>query len=342
MMSAKAGFLSTWLVVASSLGLALASLHWKRRARQDGDDDKYYLQRAHRLRLVLSKPVQSRFRVIAILVLENGQLIYGANDEAPPTISGSICAERGALLQYRLQQTGSDPRLWPRITKIYIVTDADVPVPPGLLCREYLYGHPATNDTTPVIMQSADQTSKPWVSSLQELYPHPSLYMKLSVEEQLIRGPVLAEEQQGFIPTTTDSPFSPDDVRQVIQAAQEAAQDDHRDVVHPIRYGAAILTKNHGILHAAAQRKALEYGATQDAVAQVLSLLWNDNKRHHKDNLPTMLLAHVDHFGLVHAPFAPARSMLMEHGLGDQIYVVLSDLSVVPARVLAPYVPVWK
>lgn len=343
---------SSWLVATAAV--ALASLHYVSSYRQSDKqhDDAYYLQRAHRLRLALTKPVQSRFRVVAILVLEDGQLIYGANDEAAVSIGGSICAERGAMLQYRLLQTNSsDPSTWPKIVKVYIVTDAHIPIPPGTLCREYMLGSPATTTNTPIIMQSADTTSKPWISSLGALYPHASPYVKLTVEEQLERGPSLAKAQPS--PTVTDdTPFTTADIARVIQAAQTIAQtDDIRDHVHPIRYGVAILTSGGSsgssvIKYSAAQRKALEYGSTQDAVAQTLALLWNDkstnNEAKSNPGMFPMLLAQVDQFGVVHTPFAMARSMLVEYGYGDTMYVVLPNMTVVPCRVIAPYVPEWK
>ena len=99
---------SAWLLFGSSVALTLAAKKFrarrkKRRGGNGKDNDDHYLKRAHALRRSLTKPAQSRFRVVAILLLDNGDVICGANDEAPPTISGSICAERAALLQYRVQ-----------------------------------------------------------------------------------------------------------------------------------------------------------------------------------------------------------------------------------------------
>ena len=371
----------SWLLFASSVAFVMATDRWYRKRsllrsicnnssqKQENNNDAYYLRRAHQLRMALSKPVQSRFRVVALLLLENGQEIYGANDEASPTISGSICAERGALLQYRLQQFGSNKEynnpntaMWPKIVRIYIVTDSETPVPPGLLCREYMFGHPAiASSSTGIVMQSADTSSKPWISNLQSLYPHPSPYMKLTVEEQIEKGTAwkrsgkLWEIKEQVAKDTL--PFTAAHVQQVLRAAQQAAEDDCRDVVHPIRYGAALLLIKKDSLHnpvviQAAQRKALEYGATQDAVAQCMSLLFNsmnNSSSSIKFAADAILLAQVDQFGMIHPPFAAARSILMEHGWGDIIHVVVpsgrddtNQIDLVPASVLAPHVPVWK
>ena len=319
--------------------------------------DSFYLKRAHQLRRALTKPIQSRFRVVAVFLLDDKTLVFGANDEAPPTISGSICAERGAFLQYRLLQYEHD-RI-PQIRKIYIVTDSDIPVPPGLLCREYMYGHPAVTPTTPIIMQSADEASIPWVSNLQELYPYPSLYMKLSVEEQLSVGQAaITTSAQKLVLSTSDpsqqQAFSIEQVGKVLEEAQRATLEDNKDGVHPIRYGAAALwveTHDEICVISASQRKTLEYGATQDAVSQLLSrvLLEVKHRQQSKKKNCTLLLAQVDHFGIVHPPFAAARALLVEHGFGDVQVVVPSpqsgntgSLTIVLARHLAPFVPEWK
>ena len=285
----------SWFLFASSIALALATGHFtQRQSSNDGNEEQdhaFYLRRAHQLRRALTKPAQSRFRVVAVFVLDNGSLLYGANDEAPPTISGSICAERGAFLQYRLLQY--EQQKLPQICKIYIVTDSDTPVPPGLLCREYMYGHPAVTDTTPIIMQSADEKSAPWVSNLQELYPYPSLYMKLSVEGQLAAGQAAAVNEKDSIKLVawTDSSeqeFSTIQVHKVLAEARHATLQDSKDVVHPMRYGAAALwveNRQEVRMISASQRKVLEYGATQDAVAQLLSrVLFEENHERHSDN----------------------------------------------------------
>ena len=370
---ATANSSSSWLLFATTTSLGALTLwqHWRQRRRHSSgqdqrQDDKYYLQRAHQLRHALVKPAQSKFRVVAILLLENGQMIFGANDEAPPTISGSLCAERGAFLQYRLQQYHETASSWPMIDKIFIVTDAVLPIPPGLLCREYMYGHPAMTDTVPIVMQSADESSEPWISNLQELYPYPSLYMKLSVGQQLEKGPILAKQFR-VQEDPVDKQFTKKQIHQVTQAAMEATQFDNRDVVHPVRYGAAAMVwqkgNNDWRVVRASQRKALEYGASQDAVAQLLSLLLNRNDAKESSSTSSstsstaplsssttthpILLVQVDQFGLVHPPFAVSRSFLVEHDCGDVVHVVVPDQSnntliTVPASVLAPSAPQWK
>ena len=57
-----------------------------------------------------------------------------------------------------------------------------------------------------------------------------------------------------------------------------------------------------------------------------------------------MALAMADQHGVCHAPFAPARAYLAEHGLGH-VPVLLHDesgaLRTVPAEELLPGLPSW-
>ena len=129
---------------------------------------------AHQYRLSLpSSPTQSNFRVLALLfykethldkeeeeeddtslsasgttttsttshlppwvkqVVNNRTFIIGTNDE-PGYMGGSICAERAAMVQLRFVPSF-------QLTKLVIATDCeDVPISPGMLCREFLAGH---------------------------------------------------------------------------------------------------------------------------------------------------------------------------------------------------------
>ena len=120
---------------------------------EDTESDIEDLILAQRYRLGLEPPRQSKFRVVALVFYEETNkesggfgktahkghtarsYVVGTNDE-PCSISGSICAERAALLQLRFI-----PQLC-RITKVVIVTDAKGFISPGMLCREFLSSHP--------------------------------------------------------------------------------------------------------------------------------------------------------------------------------------------------------
>ena len=354
-------------------------------------------------------------------------VIPGANQESGSFLGGAICAERAALLQLRawdlwqtkplvtvpqtstsgsnnktaepsesLEKNGRQlPNQRPSIRRIYIVSDAVTEaLPPGLLCREYMYGHPATSPETVFVLQSSSSSTAPnhtvWKINLRDLYPFPSIYMKWTTEQQVAFGTHHIEQQQQQqqrqqqpLPNPTlwswmkeaDLLAQVDTVvsihswwfQAVLEAAHQATRYDERDDVHPIRYGAAALVvrRNHhheqqpddttptttttttGPLQivSARQLKALEYGATQDAVSQLLPQLLphpphedaeddpvvlagldhdkapnSSNPPSHEPKTtvigPPLLLVQVDQFGIPHAPFAAARSLLVEHGLG--------------------------
>ncbi|KAL3926668.1 MAG: hypothetical protein SGARI_005533 [Bacillariaceae sp.] len=125
----------------------------------DDINDKHDIYLSHEFRLALTKPVQSSFRVLALLFYEeekgdksksrlppwvkhetNGEngnkkrsYIVGTNDE-PGNALGSICAERAAMVQLRFVPSF-------KVTKLVIATDATEPIACGMLCREFLAGH---------------------------------------------------------------------------------------------------------------------------------------------------------------------------------------------------------
>ena len=404
---------------------------------KDDEEDIADLISTHRYRLSLTPPRQSSFRVVAILFYElsdddndgNDQgrnanpdrhFVVGTNDE-PCTISGSLCAERAALLQLRFV-----PNLR-RITKVVIVTDSPQPISPGMLCREFMSSHPAIDPTTlEIVLGSAVcgccglDLSGPDVgqssldgdfegqccsgsaaateharhdfrrtrTTLAELYPHPSPYVRLTAAEaeemgstyaqrlasttekdtliqQLVsRGRFAADDvvqedldrdmHGGFYRSgsaedelaPSSSQGSADEVlvcidgdmgeeeempmvrrrqrkmylpklaaaRYLLHLAQKASDRDSRTALHPLQYGAAVLFSD-GSTSVAYQKKALEYGCSLDAVNQLAQAI-EDKGREPGAPCP-VLLAQADQFGVLHAPFAPARAYLSEHGHGN-------------------------
>uniref|UniRef100_A0A7S2YQI8 Uncharacterized protein n=1 Tax=Entomoneis paludosa TaxID=265537 RepID=A0A7S2YQI8_9STRA len=206
---------------------------------------------------------------------------------------------------------------------------------------------------TVFVLQSADATSEPWHVTLAELYPHPPLYMGLPVVEQQRLGQEMQPQISSQIPllantktTTTSNTFWKD----LWEKAQQATQEDTRDDVHAIRYGAAAAlmdtTSNQVSYITASQCKALEYGATLDAVCQLVPPLVQQQQQ---QRMIILGLVQVDQYGLPHAPFAPARSLLVEHGLGDTPVLtsrrqdaMMLQLHVVTARDLAPFAPEFR
>lgn len=296
-------------------------------------DDAFYLQQAQRLRLQLDPPRQSHFRVVALLLLENGTIVAGANDEASPSIAGAICAERAALLRYR-SQLETLP-----IQAIYIVTDADRVVPPGTACREYLHGHPATGDETRIVLQSQHEHSRPWILTLPELHPYPSIYARMTVEEQVAFGSKHEELIERELEHVKIKGLFEDQVYRLLESAHQAALEDDLDVLHAVRYGAAVAVEREAKVDilTAHQIKALEYSSTLDAVCQLAS------KLERGDTVLAWVM--VDQFGIPHAPFCAARSFLTEQGYGQSLVILTTQalkVVVVEARELAPYTPIFR
>ena len=391
---------------------------------------------AHRYRLSITPPRQSSFRVVAILFYElsssdddgdgrrwrRRHSVVGTNDE-PCTISGSLCAERAALLQLRFV-----PNLV-RISRVVIVTDSSQPISPGMLCREFMSSHPAIDPATlEIVLGSAVcgrcglDLSGPDVTSnslddlegqccsvpategtrhdfrrtrttLSELYPHPSPYVRLTAKEaeevgstyaqrtslsfeedtlvqQLVsRGRFAAADvveedldrdmHGGCYQSDSAKDESPsastkgnadevfvlidadvreekemslmrrrqrklylsklDAARYLLHLAQKASQRDSRAALHPLRYGAAVLFSD-GSTSTAYQKKALEYGCSLDAVTQLAQAIEDQaivDKGGESGDPRPVLLIQTDQFGVLHAPFAPGRAYLSEHGYGD-------------------------
>jgi cytidine deaminase len=357
-----------WIALAGTAVASLCALYGleklRQRRRRRRKDDLYYLAICQKLRVALSKPRHSNFRVVAMLLLDNGDTIMGANDEGSPTISGAICAERGALMQYRVRYGGAagaeddGPTKLPRIDTVFVVSDhPTIRITPGCLCREYLYGHPAIDlDKTRVVLQCADSASAPATFRLPQLYPFASPTARLSRK----RAMETSEAYEETVRSLMSQPFSPFElppndvlpwttVQQVYHAACSAARNFvTHDHVYPIRIAAAsacisivsadakMATVEKIDIATSVQVPALEYGCTEDVVCQVL-------QRNEHDSHSIIFLVQVDQWGLPHAPFALARNALCERSMNQQqctfFVLVGMRLRIVPGTDLYPTLP---
>jgi len=131
---------------------------WKKRmmaVHPKSHDDLLDVLLAHKYRLSLKVPPnQSFFRVVCVVFFSrriNGNLreerfhVVGTNDE-PSAISGSICAERAALMQIRFIPDIET------VTKLVIVTDEVDAISPGLLCREFMASHGKIPWDVPIVL----------------------------------------------------------------------------------------------------------------------------------------------------------------------------------------------
>lgn len=292
----------------------------------DEQEDLQDIALAHRYRLSLTTlPTQSSFRVVAIIFYQGSsvapmtnlpcpiadnrhdtrQYVVGTNDEPGGFIGGSLCAERAALVQLRFL-----PHV--QVSKIVIVTDHEMmPISPGMLCREFMAGHAAVPWDVPIVLAGSGRCGDGWTctkTTLRQLYPHPSPYARLTASEANTLGKSLFEaDLQQTTKYKTSLPES--SVRQLMAAAQKASHKDTRMGLHPVQFGAAVLFDDDTIV-SEHQKKALEYGATLDAVSQLAPFIERSNAR-------PVALVQMDSRGVAHAPFAPARAYLSEHGYGD-------------------------
>ena len=340
------------------------------------DTDVAVLQRAAGLRDDIIAPNQSEFRVLAILryVDSHGQHheVVGTNSEQC-FIGGSLCAERAALSKLRHHDCA-------RIERIFLVSDLDGPLTPGVLCREMLLS--ACDADTVVVMAgrggradadedagdgdvdgdtsgdcasheteltSCSDAQAPCTAAavgadsttvtpamvmrrtLRQLYPYRCAYSRLSKDQIIASGQAFQDAASG---TGAGAELREPRWRELYLEALAAASHDCAPV-HPVRYGAAVLFSD-GSSEVGWQLKAMEYGATLDAVSMLAHPL--EKRRVAAAAAATgdddqaaaaaraaaqpVIIMQVDHFGRLHAPFAPARSFLYEHHYDDALVAV--------------------
>lgn len=264
-------------------------------------DDKVLVDYCNYKRINLpSSPSQSNFRVYCLLLVELAdgsiKIIEGTNGEQG-YIGGAICAERSALLQLRFWEN-------PTVMKVVVTTDSDRALSPGALCREYLLS--SMNSSIPVIMANFNGSILS-SATLSDLYPYPYLYRYWHRNQ-------VADNAESYCKIIKHSPRdSPNEIiRKLFEEAMKCIKNDSNDILHPIRFAAAVSLPN-GIIETAWQYKGLEYGCTLDPVSQLLHRMEMSNISQLHD--PSFLLM-IDQYGVCHAPFAQARALLTEYGFG--------------------------
>ena len=274
------------------------------------------VEACNRQRLSLhGRPTQSHFNVVALFfIMSNGEryIVEGMNAEQG-YIGGAICAERSVMTQLRKY-------VEPIIQKVVITTDSNEPISPGVLCREYMMSVAA--EDVPIVLGNAD-SSIITVVKLKELHPAPYVYRRQDRDQVPLVQTAFAQlcESQAnaefALWTKTE--------RLLVEKAFAGRDRTQRTrSLHPVSFSAAVL-----FLHPDERRgdedvddievsgwlPALEFGAT---LCPVQLLLREFEKRKEKQGpaaLPLQaIIAMVDNCGVVHAPFASARSLLAEYG----------------------------
>ena len=307
----------------------------------DGDDAAAILSLFDR-KNELPPPRQSNFRVVAELTYDVERSgadapptapttsptprsqplrVFGANYEGGPHIGVCCCAERAALGILRQHERRGQTI---RLRCCYIATDSAQVITPGALCREFLHSiaggslrvclaadtlqvhaelealaagsHGALSDVTDVASGGLQ------VIALETLFPLASIYSLLDGAAQLALGAELAPRIAATVPPTLAAAHG---------AALAATARDDRDALHRMRYAAVAVDAVGTVIATAYQMKALEYGCTPDVVCQLVAIVQSEGGTARRAAIAHILL--VDHFGVCHAPWAAARSLLTEH-----------------------------
>ncbi len=131
-------------------------------------DDQQLMQKANEVRLQAYAPY-SKFNVGAVLLLENGELVIGTNQENAAYPSG-LCAERVAIFHAGAAYPGV------KIKKIFISAspqdrDLEEPIPPCGACRQSIAEYEMKQET-PIEIYFMGAVGKIYKSdSLENLLP---------------------------------------------------------------------------------------------------------------------------------------------------------------------------
>lgn len=322
------------LVAMASTAAAIAVVScWQRlssaKMQLDLRDPDAMLKLCAQRMLKVSPPRQSQFRVYAILTWEHkakhtSGWVSGTNSESA-YIGGSLCAERAAAVQLRELPVGTN------VTGIYLISDLENScITPGVLCREYLLS--CAHPDTPVHLGSRDLRITR-ATSLRELYPCRCIYEGIPRDRIIDEAERIARlQQQAQSESLFDGALNSDAWEALVKMAMEVVKNDRfGGQMHPVQYAAAMEFAD-GTTDVAWQKAGLEYGTSVDSVTALLHQV--DHK-----GAPVRLVQ-VDQFGVLHAPFAPARAQLYERGCGDtKVATFDADTEIVTVTTVNKLVP---
>lgn len=261
-----------------------------------------------KIRLAYTAPKQSKFRVAALLRFtrpDGSQGTIGGTNAEPhdANIRGAICAERLALGVFQREEAAKGSK----IRRVVCATDCDAPIYPGPLCREFLTSLCDADTEVVAAGANGDVATQP----LRALLPIPSLYRRGDQDSMTALGERLGaaagpppEDLMLGLPEGSLG-------RAYAAAVAKARRQLKQKAVFPVCFAAAVCFED-GRVHSVCELKGIEYGCTVDAV----SLLLPELLRSREEQLRAVCVVQVDQHGLGHAPFAAARSLLVEHGFG--------------------------
>lgn len=255
---------------------------------------------SHVLRESYAPPLQSNFRVSVVLRFQRKDGSEGTIEavNAEPhdaNIRGAICAERAAMCTFQKTEAQNGAK----ITRVVCATDCKDPIYPGPLCREFL-----TSTCSPQAEIVATGADGKWVSQpLRNLLTLPSLYRGRSQKDATTLAADLAQKVTAPEEESLATAYK--------EALTLAKEQKGQTVVYPLVFAAAVRFED-GEVAVASELKGIEYGCTVDAVSMLIPAM----QRKRGQSMP-LVVVQVDNFGLAHAPFAAARSLLIEHGFGE-------------------------
>ena len=173
----------------------------------------------------------------------------------------------------------------------------------------------AADPDTPIVLGN-ENGSIVVDSKLAEFWPFPYQYrycircnaMSTATD---FSSKVKANQGETLQQLTEQYPFLPS----LLDSARSVNSYDSADYIHPIRFSAAVYFSDGHIAHSWFL-KALEYGASVDPVVQLIGQM-KEYPTTRSSSCQPLVLAMLDQFDVCHAPFAAARTLLLEHGFGD-------------------------
>jgi len=267
--------------------------------------DNYFLRLAFSLKSTISHPIQSLFRVFALITFRDDTIpkdkityVTGTNSECC-FVSNNICAERSALVQLR-------NRKGCHVLQVFIASDSQEFITPGMLCREFMMDNFCDENT---LVTTCGENKVPRTFTLGELFPFPSLYLTHDRDHVSVVARQLAKQSQSP-PEFFTKHGKPQSWTQLYhQLIQYLAKDCNATILHPISYAAGVLFESTEIVMVS-HHVGIEYGCSLDAVSRLTPYMEN-----HRDiGDKAVVILQCDQFGLLHAPCSVARAYLHERG----------------------------
>lgn len=207
-----------------------------------------------------------------------------------------------------------------------------------MLCREYLSSYCYDNIDI-IIGNNFDDNNNQIIiiKKLNEIFPFPYLYRKKRRNEQIL----FASDFCTIIKKNCNNSNNRENDNLILIAQSIAIKTNTLEALHPLQFGAACLFDD-GTIEVSSILKGLEYGCTVDPVAlliremilrrdltdenfKVTNITNSTNIQFRKSAIPKILVM-VDQFGVAHAPFAPSRALLVEHGF-EKCKILLHEIN---------------